>query len=272
MLISDTHLHSAFSSDSEASMENMIRQGIHLGLKTLCFTEHFDLDYPENEEGLDFLLDFDAYHSSFLTLKDKYSSRIELLHGIEVGVQPHLKKELASFYEKYGSRYDFILNSCHIVNGEDPYEPAFFENYSPKTGLRLYFKHILRNVQVFPHFQSAAHLDYICRYFPAPRPAFCYEEYAEILDEILLFLIQNGKALEVNTAGLKHGLAWPNPHLDILKRYRALGGELITVGSDAHKPEDMAYAFDRLGDILTEAGFSYYALFREKKPEFIPVL
>lgn len=272
MLISDAHLHTSFSSDSETPMEHMVQQGIRLGLKTLCFTEHFDPDYPDNEEGLDFLLDFDSYYDTFLSLKQKYASRIDLLHGIEVGVQPHLNQALSAFYSRYGSRYDFILNSCHIVNGEDPYEPAFFENYSPKTGLRLYFKHILRNIQVFPHFQSAAHLDYICRYFPAPRPAFCYEEYAEILDEILLYLIRSEKALEVNTAGLKHGLMWPNPHMDILKRYRALGGELITIGSDAHRPSDIAYGFDSLKDILIEAGFSYYTLYREKKPEFFPIL
>ena len=59
--------------------------------------------------------------------------------------------------------------------------------------------------------------------------------------------------------------------MDILKRYRALGGELITIGSDAHRPEDMAYAFDRLPDILAEAGFQYYALYRDQKPELIPI-
>ena len=93
--------------------------------------------------------------------------------------------------------------------------------------------------------------------------------YQDILDEILRLLIENGKALEINTAGLKAGLSWPNPHMEILKRYRSLGGELITIGSDAHRPEHMAFAFDRLPEILSEAGFSYYTLYREQKPYFI---
>ena len=87
MLISDTHLHSFFSSDSEASMEEMVLGGITRGLRTLCFTEHYDHDFPVTEDGLDFQLDFDAYYSMFLKMKEKYASQIELLHGIELGVQ-----------------------------------------------------------------------------------------------------------------------------------------------------------------------------------------
>lgn len=272
MLISDTHLHSFFSSDSEASMEDMILQGISLGLHTLCFTEHYDYDFPVTDDGLDFQLDFDAYHNMFLQMKEKYASQIELLHGIELGVQKHAGPALIKFYSKIGGRYDFIINSCHLVDGIDPYEKIFFETHTPKEGVRRYFESILDNIKAYPYFQSAGHLDYICRYIPEPRPEFHYEEYSDVLDEILKLLIDNGKALEVNTAGLKKGLPWPNPHMDILKRYRALGGELITIGSDAHCPADMAYAFDRLPDILTEAGFKYYALYKEQKPKQIPII
>ncbi len=271
MLISDTHLHSFFSSDSEASMEEMVLGGITRGLRTLCFTEHYDHDFPVTEDGLDFQLDFDAYYSMFLKMKEKYASQIELLHGIELGVQKQSGPALINFYSKIGGRYDFIINSCHLVDGVDPYEKVFFETHTPEEGIRRYFESILENITVYPYFQTAGHLDYICRYIPQPRPEFHYEQYADVLDPILRYLIDNGKALEVNTAGLKKGLPWPNPHMEILKRYRSLGGELITIGSDAHRPEDIAYAFDRLPDILTEAGFQYYALYRSQQPVFIPI-
>ena len=271
MRISDTHLHSFFSSDSEAPMKDMIRQGIRLGLSTLCFTEHFDPGFPVTESGLDFQLDFDAYYRTFLSLKKKYSSQIELLHGIELGVQKSEEADLLNFYSRIGGRYDFIINSCHLVDGVDPYEKVFFETHTPEEGIRRYFESILDNLNACPYFQTAGHLDYICRYIPDPRPEFHYEAYADILDLILQYLIDHGKGLEVNTAGLKHGLPWPNPHMEILKRYRALGGEIITIGSDAHRPADIAYAFDRLPEILTEAGFRYYALYRSQKPEFIPI-
>ncbi len=271
MLISDTHLHSFFSSDSDSPMEDMVKEGIRRGLSTLCFTEHYDPDFPVTESGLDFQLDFDAYYRTFLSLKKKYAPQIELLHGIELGVQKQSGGPLFDLYTKIGGRYDFIINSCHLVDGVDPYEKVFFEAHTPEEGIRRYFESILDNLTAFPYFQTAGHLDYICRYIPAPRPEFHYEEYADVLDAILVYLIDHGKGLEVNTAGLKHGLPWPNPHMEILKRYRALGGEIITIGSDAHRPADMAYAFDRLPEILAEAGFTYYALYRNQQPEFIPI-
>ncbi len=272
MLKTDTHLHSFFSSDSETPMENMILGAIQKGFSTLCFTEHYDPDFPPTPDGMDFQLDFDGYYNTFLRLKEKYAKQIELLHGIEIGVQNHVGPALEEFYASKGSRYDFIINSCHLVDGVDPYDPAFFDHRSCEDALQSYFEHILVNLKVFPHFQTAGHLDYICRYIHRYFPeklTFLYRDYQDVLDEILRLLIQEEKALEVNSAGLKAGLAWPNPHLDILKRYRQLGGELITIGSDAHRPEDLGYAFDQIPEILSAAGFHYYALYRKQKPSFI---
>ena len=79
----------------------------------------------------------------------------------------------------------------------------------------------------------------------------------------------HGKGIEVNTAGLKYGMNDPNPHHDIIKRYLELGGEIITIGSDGHCPEHMAYDFHKLPDFLSSLGVHYYTIFRNKKPEFI---
>ena len=84
-------------------------------------------------------------------------------------------------------------------------------------------------------------------------------------------MIHKGIALEVNSGGLKYGLGFPNPHPDILRRYRQLGGEMVTVGSDAHRPEQVGYGFDTLPGLLWEAGFGYVTLFREGKPEFVKI-
>ena len=269
MLRTDTHLHSSFSSDSQSPMESMVKEGVRQGFQTLCFTEHYDYDYPDNPEKLDFLLDFDAYYEEFLRLREKYDRQIELLHGIELGVQPHIGSVLEDFYKTRGNRFDYIINSCHIVDGMDPYDDIYFSRFHPKEGLFRYFETILFNVKAFPHYQCAGHLDYVARYIPAPRPEFHYRDYSDILDTLLRHIIDAGKGVEVNTAGLKAGLPWPNPHMEILKRYRELGGEIITIGSDAHCPKHMGWGYDRLPDILKEAGFSYYAVFRDKKPQFI---
>ncbi len=271
MITTDCHLHTSFSSDSDTPMEEMIKQAILKGLSVLCFTEHYDEDFPDNPEGLDFLLDFDGYYHRFLEYRDKYKDKIKLLHGIEVGVQSHLGDALHKFYQTYGSRYDFILASCHVVDQMDPYEPEFFQVHPGKEGMALYLETQLANLDVFPDFQSLAHMDYAYRYCPSPRPEFQYSDYGDILDATLQKLISKGKALEINTSGWRSGLMWPNPHIDILKRYRELGGQLLTIGSDAHKPVDLASHFEKLPDILKTLGFQYYAVFENQEPIMIPI-
>ena len=99
---------------------------------------------------------------------------------------------------------------------------------------------------------------------------YTYEAYADIIDEILRKLISMGKGIEVNTAGFKYGLGHPNPTEAVLLRYHELGGEILTLGADAHVPEHVAYAFDRLPQILRHAGFRYFTVFTGRKPDFLP--
>ncbi len=267
MIKTDSHLHSWFSGDSDTPMEEMILSGIRSGLDSVCFTEHFDPDFPEAEDPGDFTLDFDAYEEEYLRLKKKYEDRIEILHGVEVGVQPHLARTCREFYEEYGDRYDFIIHSTHVVDRLDPYYGAYFASYSdPKKAVRNYFEVMLENLHTFDHYQTVAHLDYICRYEPLPRTPFHYEEYGEVIDPILEHIISRDKCLEVNTAGWKYGMEDPNPNRQILKRYFELGGRKITIGSDGHKPEHLAYDFSRLSPFLREIGFDRYIYFRKKEP------
>ena len=86
--------------------------------------------------------------------------------------------------------------------------------------------------------------------------------------QILKYLIEHGKGIELNTAGLKYGLPYAHPHTDVLKRYRELGGEIITVGADAHKPEHVAYDFHKVPEILKSCGFRYYTEFVQRKTLF----
>ena len=95
-----------------------------------------------------------------------------------------------------------------------------------------------------------------------------HRKFSEEIDAVLKKLIAEGKGLEMNLAGIKYGLGFPNPHPDVLKRYRELGGEIITIGADAHEPAHVAYEFEKATEILRECGFSYYAEFHGRKPVF----
>jgi len=265
----DYHLHSSFSGDSATPMEDMIQKGIQLGLDTMCFTEHMDKDYPPVLEGTDinFEVDTPAYYKDFLKYKKIYSEEIKLLFGVELGLQPHLIKENTLYASQYS--FDFIIGSSHICHGIDPYMPEFYTNRTEEEAYMEYFKSILENIKVFNNFDIYGHLDYVVRYGPNKDINYHVSEYHEIFDEILTALIQKGKGIEINTGGLGKGLKDVHPASEIVKRYKELGGEIITVGSDAHFPERIAQHFSRAEEVLLDSGFRYYTIFENRVPKMV---
>ena len=267
-ITADFHLHSSFSGDSDTPMEKMILKGIELGLIEMCFTEHNDFDYPatgSNPSGF-WEVNPDAYLYDFLKLREKYADKMTLLFGIELGLQPHLSKRNAAFAKAHD--YDFIIGSSHLCNGKDPYYASFYEGRSQEEAYREYFESILENLKVYSNFDVYGHLDYVVRYGPQKDEGYSYELYRELFDKILTKLIDMGKGIEVNTGGLAKGMRDVHPCSGILKRYRELGGEIVTVGSDAHVTGLIAHAFDRAGEILKDCGFRYYAVYEKRQPVF----
>lgn len=262
---SDYHIHSYYSGDSDTPMEEMVKTGISLGLSVMCFTEHYDEDFPKDIG--DFSLDTERYYQEFCFLKEKYSGQIELLFGVELGMQPHL----GEIYGRYAKNYpfDYILASQHLVGRQDPYYASFWSGKDPAVLICRYLEETLENLRLMQDYDALGHLDYIIRYSGKTARSFSWRAYADYIDPILRYLIENGKCLEVNTAGLKYGLGHPNPREDILSRYRELGGELLTIGSDGHKPEHLAYDFPLLPDLLKSLGFTRYCIFRQRKPEYL---
>ena len=90
MITADLHAHTSFSSDSEEPMENALSAMVEKGLKTVCFTEHMDMDYP----GGEFLLDAAAYRSRLVELREEFRGRIEVLFGVELGLMDYLAPRL----------------------------------------------------------------------------------------------------------------------------------------------------------------------------------
>lgn len=267
-ITADYHLHSNFSGDSTSSMESMILKGIELGLTSMCFTEHMDIDYvyekPEDTGMFD--LNTDSYLYNLLQYKEKYSDKIRLFFGVELGIQPHLRKELAVYAKSFD--FDFIIASSHLCNRKDPYYPAFYEGRADEEAYREYFLSILDNLKMFNNFDVYGHLDYVVRYGKTKDAAYSYDKYKDILDKILITLLEKEKGIEINTGALSYHLKDLNPCTDLIRRYKELGGEIITVGSDAHSPENICRGFDRAADILKSCGFSYYTVFENRMPEF----
>lgn len=269
----DTHMHCHFSGDSDARPQDMILSAIQKGLGGICFTDHQDFDYKETPGMFD--LDVEAYRAEISELQKEYNSptfdhpAIEVLWGIELGLQPHVAEQNLALTRKYP--FDVVIGSSHCVRCMDVYYPTFFEGRTEKEAYQDYFESIIENIHSKADFDVYGHLDYIVRYGPNQNRFYTYEDYRDILDEILYLLIQKGKGIELNTAGFKYGLGHPNPTESILKRYRELGGEIITIGADGHKPEHVAYDFSKVPSILKAAGFTYYTVFKQRKPVFYPL-
>ena len=263
----DTHMHSQYSGDSDAPQEDMIRAAIRAKLPGICFTDHLDIDYPDDPEL--FLLDLPNYTSSVRAMQEQYRDQICVRYGIELGLQPHLAALHADILSQYD--FDFVIGSSHVVHGYDPYFPPFWKTHTEEEGYLEYFESILENIRAFDGFDVYGHIDYVVRYGPTRNENYTYAKYSDVIDEILRLLIEKGKGIEINTGGFKYGLGHPNPCEEILARYRELGGEIITVGADAHAPEQVGFAFENVPKILRDTGFTYYKVFRKRKPEFIKI-
>ena len=268
-MLPDYHLHSSFSGDCETDVNLVIEKAISLGMKSICLTDHNDLDFPETPDNVRFDLDIDAY-IDYLTGLKAMLGNFDLRIGVEQGLMPETIDKLAD-YSKLHKGIDFIICSTHVVKGMDPYYPELFEAYEEETVYRLYFEDILNTVSHFTDYNVYGHIDYVLRYGPSKGRNFSYQKYSDLFEEILKNIINNGKGIEINTGSLRKGLDYMHPNIYLLKMYKELGGEIITVGSDAHFADHVGHAFDRAEELLKSEGFKYYTEFRDMQPEFKPL-
>ena len=268
-MLTDNHMHTSFSGDSDAAPEDMIRAAQSSGLSGITFTDHLDWDYRHEPHLFD--LDPEKYLPFMRDLAGKYSTEaFRVRVGIELGLQPHLAGRHAALLRSHS--FDYVIGSIHQVDGADPYYDDFYNDRSIVVAYREYLLCTLENLAGFSDIDALGHLDYISRYGMRVAAArhvdgsFYYNDHREIIDVILEFLIQKDIALEVNTGAFRYGYNAPNPSYEILERYYELGGRLLTLGADAHTPGHVAIAFDRVIPRLSEIGFSSYFVFTGRKP------
>ena len=265
-MLNDRHLHTSFSSDSDEPMERVAEAAVRRGMERICITDHYDMGYYTGE----FQLETVPYLRMLDEMRERFAGRCEIRSGVEMGLLPGT--EDAEKINAYiaAQPYDFVIGSVHSMYGKDPYFRDTIEA-DDRTMYRTYFSCTLECLKSCRGFQTLGHMDYVVRYGYSKSEGYVWEEFRDLIDQILRHLTENGIALEINTAGLRQGIGFPNPHPGILKRYRELGGEMVTVGSDAHRAADLGYGFERAKELLLDAGFRYVTEFREKSPYFIRI-
>ncbi len=268
MYYPDHHVHTNFSPDSNTPPVRQVRKAIRLGMPAICFTDHMDFDYP-SRYGVDFHLQPDTYLRAMADLKERFEGRIDIRAGVEIGLESAIKDKITDYIVSHD--WDFVIGSIHMAERKDPYFDDFFDGRSERDAYRSYFEATLDCLEHFePFFDVLGHLDYVFR-CGERSVTNAWTEWPELMDAILRQVVDKGLGLDINTGGFKGGLPFQHPHDDLLRRYRELGGELITFGSDAHKPENLGERFPETGEKLKSLGFRYYASYKKRRPEFQPL-
>ncbi len=256
----DYHMHSRISYDGHDAPEQIVQAALDAGLREICFTDHLDYLNCQPRSQTSFTLD--AYSRAYDHLA---AEGIKIRKGAEVGLTPWNVEELSR--DLSARKYDFVLGSVHFIDDEDPYLPPFWVGKTVEQAERIYFEEMLRCVRIHENFDVLGHLTYIgkVRAHPDPKPV-RLDDYRELVEEILKELAKKGKGIEVNTSGIDRCGAFL-PTKEYLQMFKSLGGEIVTVGSDAH-------ASDRVGQYTREACamvqevFGYVCTFADRKPIF----
>lgn len=273
MLLTDFHIHSDCSPDAFCSMTDMAKAAQERGVGLLCFTDHCDLDwYQTGEEDFNC---FNYWPDALKLLDDAHKAlpdKPEVRIGVELGEANHHVERA----EKIAStpELDFVLGSLHSLRGlVDFYCQPYYSLEHCRELLHTYLAE-LTEIAKLPFVDSIAHIGYTRRYMHQAG----YDiklTMAEFGDEIdLLFdtAIENGKGIELNTSGLRNSLVGETiPSAELLARYKERGGEIITIGSDAHKTEDAGAGLREGVELLQSLGFKYITAFKKRKAEFIEI-
>ena len=256
----DYHMHSIVSFDGHDRGAQMAQAAKAAGLKEICFTDHLDYD-PLGKMGV-LAFDTAAYNAEYDALE---VPGLKIRRGMEFGMTVD---NLAQFKEDLKRRhFDFVLGSIHFVDDLDVYFEEYWHDKTVFEAERRYLEATLDCVHIHDDFDVLAHLTYIGKTSShhAPR-CVPFEAHRELIDEILKTVAQKGKGLEMNTSGVDRCGGFL-PTADYFQRFRELGGEIVTIGSDAHTSSRVGqYAFDAC-EILKDI-FGYVCTFEDRKPIF----
>ncbi|MDR2515110.1 MAG: histidinol-phosphatase HisJ family protein [Christensenellaceae bacterium] len=255
-MLCDYHIHSTLSGDGSSSMEEQVLACAQRGINKLCFTEHMDLGLPG---GL-FETDLPRYWAEFQRAK-ALNLGPKLFLGLEMGYTGEVAEALLT--SSKALPFDFLLLSRHTVGGLDPYDQAlYFEGKSREFAAREYLEAVHRSVVSFPDYDAVAHIGYVFKFTGERFPPLRHADAPDVMDAILLHLAQNGKALELNTSRWNgEGM----PGRDVFARFKALGGEFVTLGSDAHDVGGVAKGFMDAAELIKSLGFRYLASFEGRR-------
>lgn len=272
MYLTDYHMHSSCSSDAQDTMYDMALAAGERGIDHLCFTDHCDLDHYTSGER-----NPDCFRDVWPQILEQYEyvcrespSQLEISLGLELGECNHYPdwgREIASQPE-----LDFVIGSVHNLRGLADFYALKYESVEHCRELLFRYLDELTEMAELDYIDVISHIGYTLRYMLRAGFSNRADEdiYNDRLQLLLKTIIENGHGIEINCSGFRHpGINETIPSMKILRLYRQLGGEIITVGSDAHSVDDSGRFISHGFEVLEELGYRYVTIFRGRKPEFI---
>lgn len=226
--MTDMHLHTRVSSDSEEAPENYIKAALAARESYLGFSEHYDFDEFLDEGGC-YLPDLPAYLGA---VEELQKCGVRVLKGLEFGY----RKQAVERYKEILSGYplDYCILSVHTLQGRgDCYFPRFFSGWSKREAYKNYLSAVLESVNCGLEYSVVGHIGYVARNSTYDDKRLIYAEFPNLIDDILKSIIARGVCLEINASVGVSGNAF-TPDKDIIERYLGLGGKYLSYGSDAH--------------------------------------
>ncbi len=238
----DNHVHTEFSVDSEMKIEEALAaaKAQNIGL---VFTEHFDCGCPE---AIDFSFDTDEYWKQYSPFRGG-----NLRLGVEIGMCEGDVAQNEAFIAR--APFDQVIGSIHVVGNRDIYYPEGYEGKTKEEIFGTYYRLMAEQLRKHPFVDILGHIDYICRYAPYDNPEVEYASFREEIDDVLRAAIETDTVMELNTRRLASRQALKEL-VPVYTRYKELGGQYISVGSDAHTADAIGNAFDRAKEFAEMIG------------------
>lgn len=262
----DFHVHTDNSCDGHDSVMVITEQAAAKGLRALAVTDHAECQ-RYYQDGFHLAIRY----SYFETLKARaaFRGQLAVMTGIELGQPLHNLQAAEDALSANG--YDFVIASLHCIRGEKDFWQIDYGSVDVPTLLHGYFDEVYE-MACWGRFDALGHLTYPLRYIVGrEKIKVDISEYAQQIDRILLRLVHDKKALELNTQGYRTEYGRPTPDLEILRRFHALGGQYVTVGSDAHYAADIGANVAEGLDLLKQAGFDCVTVYDRREPILLPI-
>jgi histidinol-phosphatase (PHP family) len=267
MIPHDYHLHSNFSCDCQATMAGMCAAAVAKGIPEIGFTEHYDLHEGEPDNCRDSFR-LASWAEELERQRAAFAGRLTVRAGIEIGEPHRFQAEARAMLARYP--FDYVLGSLHWVGPHSVFDMAYFQARPEAEAFRLFYEELER-VTAVGDFDILSHFDVPVRTAFAVYGRYAPLEHEAHLRPVLRNCIERGLALDLNTAALRRRARVLTPGLDILRLYVALGGERVTLGSDAHRPEQVGSHLEAALQTARAAGLKHLTFFEQRQPRLVPL-